>query len=62
MFKYWKIPNPDLKKYLSIEIFSSPTSKNIEVLENSQAQPPEILKYRNILKPNLQKYRSIEIF
>ena len=62
MFKYWTILKPNLQKYLSIEIFSRPTSKNIEGVKYSQAQPPEILKYRNILKPNLQKYWSLEIF
>ena len=50
----WNILKPNLQKYWSIEIFSSPTSKNIEVLKYSQSQPPKILNYWNILKPNLQ--------
>ena len=54
IFKYWNILKPNPHKYWSIKIFSSPTSKNIEVLKYSQSQPPKILNYWNILKPNLQ--------
>ena len=52
--RLWKILKPNLQKNWSLEIFSSPTSTNIEVSKYCQAQPPKIFKYWNILKPNLQ--------
>ena len=47
------ILKPNLQKYWSIEIFSSPTSKNIKVLKYFQAQPPGPAKAKTLLQTEI---------
>ena len=53
ILKSLNILKPNIQKYWSIEIFSSPTSKNIEVLKYFQAQPPGPAKAKTLLQTEI---------